>query len=235
MELLRELWDRALTTQPPPDPLVPVLVAVVLVVFAWSLVRTVVTLCHEAGHAVVATMTGRELTGIRLHSDASGLTLSRGRAHGPGMVAMLAAGYPAASFVGLGAAALAGAGYAAGLLWLFVLLLALMLVKIRNLYGALVVLSGGIGVALVSWYAAPQVLSGLALALAWTLLLAGPRPVWQFLTQPRLRASSHSDAAQLARLTGVPAVVWGLLWLVVTLGALALGVWWTWPGLAWAS
>ena len=42
---------------------------------------------HEAGHALTAVLTGRRLTGIRLHSDTSGLTLSTGRPSGPGMVA----------------------------------------------------------------------------------------------------------------------------------------------------
>ncbi len=148
MEFITELWRRALATQPPPTPVVTAVigaVALAVVLLAWPLVRLLVTVCHEAGHAVVATLAGRKLRGIRVHSDTSGLTVSRGRPTGPGMVATLFAGYPTASVVGLGAAALAGAGHAAGLLWLVVVLLGLMLLKIRNVYGALVV--GGFGAA----------------------------------------------------------------------------------------
>ena len=42
-----------------------------------------------------------DLTGIRLHSDTSGLTLSVGRPSGVGMVVTTAAGYLTPSLVGL--------------------------------------------------------------------------------------------------------------------------------------
>jgi hypothetical protein len=43
----------------------------------WRRARNVITIVHEGGHAVAALVTGRRLTGIRLHSDTSGLTLFR--------------------------------------------------------------------------------------------------------------------------------------------------------------
>ncbi len=228
--MLSELWRRALATHPAPEPTVSAILAaaaLALVLVAWPLVRLFMTVCHEAGHAVVALLVGRKLSGIRLHSDTSGLTVSRGRPSGPGMVATLFAGYPAASVVGLGAAWLAGAGYAVGLLWLLVVLLALMLLKLRNIYGALVVLATGALVAVFSWYATPTVAGWLATGLAWLLLLAAPRPVVELL----FAQSPGSDAAQLAGLTHVPRVLWTLLWLVLTVGALLLGASWLLPGL----
>lgn len=230
MEILGELWRRALSTHPAPAPSVSAMIAAValaLVLVAWPLVRLLVTVCHEAGHAVVALLVGRKLSGIRLHSDTSGLTLSRGRASGPGMVATLFAGYPSASVVGLGAAWLAGAGYAVGLLWLLVVLLALMLRKLRNLYGAVVVLATGVLVAVVTWYASPAMAGWLATGLAWLLLLAAPRPVVELM----FARAPGSDAAQLAGLTHVPRVLWTLLWLVLTVGALLIGAAWLLPGL----
>jgi hypothetical protein len=197
-------------------------VALAAVLLAWPLVRLLVTVCHEAGHAVIATLVGRKLRGIRVHSDTSGLTVSRGRPTGPGMVATLFAGYPTASVVGLGAAWLAGAGHAAGLLWLMVVLLALMLLKIRNVYGALVVVGFGAAVGLASWYAQPVVLGWIATGLAWLFLLAGPRPVVELM----FGHAPGSDAAQLAGLTRVPKFVWNLVWLVLTVGALLLGGSW---------
>ena len=59
------------------------------------------------------------------------------------MVAMLAAGYLAPALLGLLAAYLLGDGRGVGLLWLLVLLLAGLLVWVRNGYGLLVVLLGG--------------------------------------------------------------------------------------------
>jgi len=230
MDVLGELWTRALAAHPPPSPSVSAAiaaVAVALVLLLWPPVRMLVTVCHEAGHAMVALLVGRTLSGIRLHSDTSGLTLSRGRPTGPGMAAVLFAGYPAASVVGLGAAWLAGAGYAVGLLWLLVLLLALMLLKLRNLYGALVVLATGVLVAVFSWYATPTTAGWLADGLAWLLLLAAPRPVLELASA----RSPGSDAAQLAALTHVPRVAWVGLWLVLTVGALLLGATWLLAGL----
>ena len=194
-------------------------IALVAVLLAWPLVRTLVTICHEAGHALVAMLVGRKLGGIRLHSDTSGLTVTRGRRSGPGMVATLLAGYPSASLVGLGAAWLAGAGYAAGLLWAIVLLLTLMLLKIRNFYGALVVLATGVVVGLVSWYATPVVVGWIAHGIAWLFLLAGPRPVVELL----LARSPGSDADQLAALTRIPKLFWCLAWLGISVGALLVG------------
>ncbi len=230
MTLLAELWRRAVSTQPVPTPQISAILAVVAlaaVVLAWRLVRTLVTICHEGGHALVAVLVGRRLTGIRLHSDTSGLTLSRGRPTGPGMVATLLAGYPGAAIVGLGLAALAGTGHAAAVLWLLVLLAALMLVWIRNLYGLLVLLVAGAAVALASWYSPPTVLGWIATGLAWLLLFAAPRPVLELFRS----RSGTSDAAQLAALTHLHRYGWCLLWLLFTLAALVTGALWMVPGL----
>lgn len=235
MDLIAEVWQRARATDPPLSEATVLLIgflALGLVMFAWPAVRQLITVGHEGGHALVAVLSGRRLSGIRLHSDTSGLTLTRGRPRGPGMVATLFAGYPAASLLGLGAAALAGSGHSAGLLWLAVGLLALMLVKIRNLYGLAVVLGTGAAVALASWYAPPEWLAWFAFAIAWLLLLAGPRPVLETVLHRSHRQAPHSDAAQLARLTKVPRMVWSVLWLVMTGGSLLRGASWLLPGLA---
>jgi hypothetical protein len=225
VEFFGQVWQRAWVRTPTPATEVAFVIAAVAlaaVVLAWPVVRTVVTVCHEAGHAVVATLVGRRLRGIRVHSDTSGLTVSSGRPRGPGMVATLLAGYPAPALVGLGAAWLAGNGYAAALLVLLVVLLALMLLKLRNLYGALVVFALGCVVGVGSWYATPTVAAWLAHGIAWLLLLAAPRPVIELLAS----RPHGSDAAQLAALTHVPRMVWALLWLALTLGALGVGATW---------
>lgn len=229
MELVAELWRRALVTTPPPEQAISAAIAagaLAAILLVWPAVRLLVTICHEAGHAVVALLSGRSLRGIRVHSDTSGLTVSRGRPTGPGMVATLFGGYPAASLVGLGAAWLVGAGHAPGLLWLLVLLLSLMLLAIRNGYGALVVLAGGVAVALASWYLPATTLAWPATAISWLLLLGAPRPVVELLVRPR----PGSDAAQLAALTHVPKLFWLLAWLALTVGTLLLGAGWLLPG-----
>ena len=227
-DLLGEVWDRVSGVQPPPEPGFVLLtgaiaLALVLTPVTWPRVRLGVTVVHEAGHAVVAVLVGRRLHSIRLHSDTSGLTVSRGRPTGPGVVAMMAAGYLAPAAVGVGAALLLAAGRGVAMLWAMLALMAVLLVWVRNLYGLLVLLLGGVGVALLTWYGAPQAQAVVAYLIAWLLLLAAPRPLVELLGTGRTRGRT-TDPDQLARLTRVPALVWTLVLLAANLAGLVLGV-----------
>jgi hypothetical protein len=231
VELVREVWRRALASQPPPPRSVVLGLAVaaavlVLAPVAWPRVRHVVTLAHEGAHGLAAVLTGRRLVGIRLHSDTSGLTVSHGRPHGFGMVLTLVAGYIGPGLFGVGAAFLLGAGHAVGLLWLLLVLLVLLLVQIRNWFGLWSVLVTGTALLAATWWLPARGQSALAYLVAWFLLLAAPRPVLELAVQRRrshARRTAGSDADQLARLTGVPAAVWITFFLAVTVGALLLG------------
>ena len=228
-DLIGEIWRRATSVQPIPPPAVVALtaavaLALVIVRAVWPYTRMLVTITHEAGHAVVALAAGRRLQGIRLHSDTSGLTVSSGRPSGPGMVAMLLAGYLAPALVGLGAGGLLIAGYSLGLLWLLVILLALMLLQIRNFAGFGIVVVAGAVLVLVSWYAPAPVQSGVAYLVTWILLLSSPKPVLELITTRRHGRAPQSDADQLARLTRVPAELWIVLFLLLNGIGLLLGV-----------
>ena len=221
---LAELWDRVVSQQPVPAAsfvLGTGVVALLLVVVAWPQVRLGVTVVHEAGHALVAVLVGRRLSSIRLHSDTSGLTVSSGRPRGPGMVAMLAAGYLAPALLGLLAAYLLAAGRGVALLWLLVLLLAALLLWVRNVYGLGVVLLAGVGLFALTWWGSEQVQSVAAYLVTWLLLLSAPRPLVELLGRGRSRTS---DPAQLAALTRVPAVLWTLVLLAANCAGLVLGV-----------
>ncbi|WP_425569005.1 M50 family metallopeptidase [Nonomuraea salmonea] len=118
----------------------------------WQVSRGLITIAHEGGHAVMALLTRRKLEGIRLHSDTSGVTLTRGRPTGPGMVLTAMAGYVAPPLLGLGAAWLTEQGHITLLIWGVLLLLVCMLLLIRNLYGALILLvTGGAVFALIMY------------------------------------------------------------------------------------
>lgn len=203
-------------------------VAVVLVVapWTWPTCRHVVTIAHEGAHGVVALLTGRSLAGIRLHSDTSGLTVSRGKPRGPGMVATAFAGYAGPALLGVGAAYLLGRQHALAVLWLAVLLLALLLLQIRNFFGLYVVGAAGLGVFAVSWWGSGELQTVAAYVGSWFLLLAAPRPVVELQLQRRRGQARGSDADVLARLTGVPGLVWVAAHLVLTLGCLVLGARW---------
>ncbi|EFQ84228.1 hypothetical protein HMPREF0063_10944 [Aeromicrobium marinum DSM 15272] len=196
--------------------------ALVLVPGLWHWTRHAATLVHETGHAAVAVLTGRRLTGIRLHADTSGLTVSRGRPRGPGMIATAAAGYPAPSVVGLALALAVGTGRVDLALWIALGTLVAVVVHVRNLFGLLVVVvAGGAVVALVR-YATVEVREPVVLVLAWFLLLAGPRTVVELWGHRRRRRSRTTDADVLARLTRLPAGVWNALLLVPGLAAVGV-------------
>ena len=146
-----------------------------------------------------------------------------------GMVLMLMAGYVGPGLIGLGAAVLLAAGYAVAVLWLLLVLLALLLVQIRNWFGLWSILVTGAMVSAVSWFASEEVQSGFAYLVTWFLLLGAPRPVIELHRSRRGRARD-SDADQLARLTGVPPIGYVCLFLVVTVGALCVGGWWLLTG-----
>jgi Peptidase M50B-like len=228
VDTLSELIDDVLGTQPdPPAALVAITAALALLLVAarpsWRLARNGITIAHEGGHALVSVLVGRRLSGIRLHSDTSGLTVSRGRPTGLGMVLTLLAGYPAPALLGLGGAWLLAAGRITMLLWASLVLLLAVLLMIRNLYGLLAVLAAGAAIFAVSWFTEPDVQAAFAYAFVWFLLIGGVRPVGELQGLRWRGRARDSDADQLSRLTWVPGLVWVGLFGAVTLAALAGG------------
>ena len=240
MSVLERLWDRVSGSQPlPPSWVVGltalIALAVVLNTGSWRLTGKVITIAHEGGHALISLLSGRRLDGIRLHSDSSGVTYSRGKRTGPGLVFTAAAGYVMPSLLGAGAAWLLAERHLTAMLWLALVLLAATFLAIRNMFGALAVLATAGGVFAVSYYASPAVQAGFGYLAVWFLLFGGLRPVVELArgsTGPSGRRQRRhyrsrlggSDADQLARLTGAPAGLWITLFLLVALAALVVGV-----------
>ena len=232
-DVLSSIWEDVTGTQQPLDDRGVVLTAavagvLVLVPAVWRVSRHVVTIAHEGAHGVAALVTGRSLSGIRLHSDTSGLTVSRGKPRGPGMVVTAFAGYVGPALIGLGAAYLLGHQHALAALWLAVILLTLLLLQIRNFFGLYVVAVAGVAVFAVSWWGTGQVQTLAAYVGTWFLLLAAPRPVIELQQQRRRGQARTSDADVLARLTRLPGLLWVLVFLAVTVGCLLTGARWLW-------
>ncbi|MDF0375822.1 MULTISPECIES: M50 family metallopeptidase [Streptomyces] len=228
---LGDLWDRVFGTQSAPEQWLVVVTATAALVavvpnLIWRLSRNAITIAHEGGHGLVALLTGRQLSGIRLHSDTSGLTVSRGKPTGVGMILTAAAGYTAPPLLGLGGAWLLTNGRITLFLWLATALLAVMLVMIRNLYGALTVILTGTTFLLVSWLTSADIQSAFAYTAVWFLLLGGVRPAFELQSKRRYGGAPDSDADQLARLTHAPAALWLFLFHAVSLSSLIGGGRW---------
>jgi len=199
---------------------------VVALSWLWRPARNVITIVHEAGHAIVAVLAGRRLTGIRLHSDTSGLTLSKGKPYGPGMVCTGLAGYIAPSLLGLAFAALLAGGRVTELLVLCAALLVGVLLVVRNVFGIFSVLVTGGVLLVVSKWAPVEVQAPFAHLITWFLLLGGIRSVGDLQRLRRRGRARDSDADQLARLTGAPGLFWVGAFLMINLGCLVLSVGW---------
>jgi hypothetical protein len=229
MNVLDRLWERVSGSQPlPPAWVVGLTALAALIVVAntgtWRVTGKVITIAHEGGHALVSLLSGRRLDGIRLHADSSGVTYSRGRRNGPGLVLTAAAGYIMPSLLGAGAAGLLAARHLTAMLWLALVLLVATFLAIRNAFGAIAVLVTAGAVFAVSYYAAPAVQAGFAYLAVWFLLFGGIRPVLELARGRRRSWARGSDASQLAQMTGVPAGLWITLFALVAIGALAAGV-----------
>jgi hypothetical protein len=206
-------------------PAVLLAAALALIAVCWSVLwrwtRTVVTIAHEGGHALVAVLVGRGLTGIRLHADTSGLTVSTGARRGPGLVLTFLGGYPAPSLLGIGGALLVAADLAALMLWIAIVLLVATLVHVRNAFGVFSVLATGAVVGAVAWWGQERLQDGFAAALCWFLLFGGVRAVNEL---QRSRRRGASDADMLGSLTWVPRGMWVLLfWLLAVAAVIVAG------------
>jgi hypothetical protein len=226
--ILERIADDVAGTQPALEPelaVAAVLVAALAVVLPgpWRIGRHLLTIVHEGGHAVAALVAGRRLSGIRLHADTSGLTVSHGRSRGPGMVATAIAGYPAPALVGLGAAFLVSVERDLLAMWAGLLLLTLLLLQIRNFFGLYVVLVASVLLVAVTWWGSATVHGLAAWGLTAFLLLGAPRTVVELQIARRRRGGDTSDADLLARITPLPAIVWVAVMLLLTLACAAGG------------
>ncbi|WP_029069398.1 M50 family metallopeptidase [Jonesia quinghaiensis] len=190
----------------------------------WRTLRHIVTIVHEGGHAFMALLAGRELSGIRLHSDTSGLTVSRGKPRGFGMILTAASGYTAPAVVGLLGAWLVSLGYTMIWVWGFVLVLVAMLMKIRNWFGAWVLLATGAVIGAATWFGPPEIHVWIGTLLASLLTIGSVRAVIE-LGRSRARGARSTDADMLGHITWLPAPLWVAGFFLITVGCTVAGVW----------
>lgn len=191
---------------------------------AWGLVRPLVTVVHELGHAVVGMLCGRRFTGFVVSADMSGHTVTRGCPRGVGIVLTTAAGYPAPALVG---ALMVWGGSQWSRLVVLVAGVAFLvaLVRSRSVLTVVVLTVLTLGAAALWWVDDAGLRPCLVVALGVVLLVGAWR---QWLTVVR-SADPGQDPAALARLSGIPAPVWNTLFLVVIAASAAWAAAGLWP------
>jgi hypothetical protein len=181
----------------------------------WLLTRHVDTIAHEGAHAIVGSAVGRKVNGVRLRPDATGETTTAG-GKATGDVTIGVVGYLGPSAFGLLAAKMIQLGHSDAVLWVTLLLLAVLLLTVRNAFGFVPVLATGGLVYIIARYGSVGADSAVAYGVTWFLLLAGVRAVLD-------HGVNAKDADILRGLTKIRPGVWVWLWLILTFGALAFG------------
>jgi len=227
-EAVSGAWQAVSTVDEPAPTAVVVGTAIVALVLVtvrplWLKTRHVITQAHEGSHALVAALVGRKLSGIRLHSDTSGVMVSSGNPRGPGMVATTFAGYTGPAVLGFAAATLLTLDRPAAVLWSILAALAVLLLLIRNLYGFVSVVLAGALVGAAAYFGDPVVRYTAAYLITWILLLGATRPVLELARTHMNGRGRGSDADQLRDLTRIPVAVWIVLFALVTAGTAFYG------------
>ena len=181
----------------------------------WRVVRHFTVMAHEGAHAVIGFLLFREVRGIELHADATGGT-DIVPATGLRGIPIALAGYLGPSAFGLGAAKLIELRYTTLVLWVALFLLAVLLVGLRRSFGLISVVLAGVVVFGVARYTPMPVQVAAAYSIAWLLLLSGVRRVLEV-------GPGSDDGGRLRGMTGLPRVLWFLVWLAATLAAAAEG------------
>jgi hypothetical protein len=177
--------------------------------------RLFVVFLHEVSHGLAAVATGGSIVSIGLGFDEGGVCLTRGG----WPLLILNAGYLGSLAWGAVFLLLGGrrtrARSVIGVVGLFTLVVTV--AYVRTLFGLLY----GLGTALVLLGIAsrlrPAVSEVLLAAIGATSCLYA---VWDIATDVLVRHSGQSDAAALARLTGVPALLWGVAWIALSITVL---------------
>lgn len=177
----------------------------------WRVLRPLVTVVHELGHAVVGLLCGRRFTGFAVSPDMSGHTVTAGRPRGAGLVLTTLAGYPMPALVGAAMIAAAMAGRADPVLLAALVLLLTALARSRSLFTVAVLAAGLVGVGAL-WWTGDVAATSTVVAGAGMVLLVG---AWRQFGAVVAGGGRADDPAALARITRAPAWAWKLLMAVL--------------------
>lgn len=204
------------------------LILIVLFAATWLLwdtplvypIKIFVVMLHELGHAIAALVTGGQVVGIQIFPEEGGVTFTRG---GWPFV-ILSAGYLGSLLAGsvllyLSSRRRGGRGL---MIALAVLIAASTLLFVRNFFGVIY----GLLAAAALWFSAYRlptrvnlyIVRFIAVACCLYALLDIRSDLFSFAP---VSGAVVNDAIALNRLTGIPALIWSVLWLVVSLWVLA--------------
>lgn len=183
----------------------------------WPLTQYLILLAHEGSHAFVGSLTGGTVAAVKINPDGTGETLiDGGRAF-----LILLSGYLGPPLLGIvGATLLSNRVHPDVVLWVSLVLMAVVLLQIRSVFGWFAVPVMGLLFWMVVHYGSATGRQVFVYTWVWFLLLGG------FVSTARRNLARHGwsgDAGLLRTMTHVARGFWGLLWWFATLAALVYG------------
>lgn len=199
--------------------LIPLAAAIVVLVFWNSFfvypLKIFVVFLHELSHGIAAIITGGSIERIELSPQQGGVCYTRGGI---------------AFFV-------LSAGYLGSLLWGSLLLmlstrpkmdrvivfvlggltLLVTILYVRSWFGFFYGLAAGLAFLLVGAKLSATVSSVLVKVIGVTSCLYA---VWDIASDVLFRSIPQSDASQLAKITFIPSIVWGVLWILISIAVI---------------
>lgn len=173
-------------------------VAAVSIPQLWRPLRQASTIIHEMGHVLAAWATGRRVSGIKLHTDTSGVTVSAGKPRGPGMLITTLAGYPAPGLLAVLMAYLLTTGHTGAALTAYQVVVALALLLSRNVTGIASCSISLVATGLIWWHSDPTTVTYTVVALAIFYAIAGVRGTFDLIHVHRAPARAKGKAPEVA-------------------------------------
>jgi Peptidase M50B-like len=197
-----------------------VALGVVFVPFLWPLVEQFNVMAHEGAHAIVGSIMGFGIKGVKLDGESRGVTsYINAPETGPRRTLTRFVGYLGPSGFGLCAAKLIETGHVVTVLWVAIMLLVLLLFLIRKSFAIISVPAAIALLAYVLRHAHDGLEEVIVYGMTWLLLLSGVRVAVA-------DGANAGDAGNLSRTTHIPSQIWALLWLAGTLLAVVIGGKW---------
>lgn len=182
-----------------------------------SFFRNVNTLVHELAHAAAALVLQGSVMEIHLFSNQSGVTYTRFQ-EGWMLIPIALAGYIGASlFTVLLFTLYANKRVKEGLLLVAVLAAIALVLFIRNGYGVAWSLGFAVVTAVIAIIGPNWLKKGYYLLIAFLCLVESVVSSLVILYLAAVDPASAGDAASLSRISAVPALVWGLLFFIISL------------------
>ena len=183
-----------------------------LLVYPFKLFNTFI---HEMSHALAALLTGGQVERFEIYHDGSGVALVRG-----GWTWIVAsAGYLGSALVGGALLLLTARGVAPRtvLMALGVILAIMCLLFVRNFFGIVTGLLLVAALIAAATKLEPRWSGGLLLFLTVQMCLKALDSLWDLLRISSSLRGRATDAQIMQQITGVPGLIWALLWSAVAL------------------